>query len=118
LRDAEYCAKRIARERVGWGNALSEVLFAGIAEVRSQPELALAHWRSAETLSDSTGLVLVSRAAAFRAALGIGGDQGASELERIRESLGKRGIREPDRICSLFAAGVALPRLRLPGPAA
>jgi serine/threonine protein kinase len=113
LRDAERCAKRIAREGVGWANALSTMLTAGVAAARGEPAEALVHWRAAAENARAHGMQLFADAADFRAALVEGGAEGAAGLARVREKLAEQSIREPDRICALLAPGVPVSKLRL-----
>jgi hypothetical protein len=116
LADAERCAARIARERVGWASALSDVLTAGVAEVREGPEAALAHWRDAEAHAREHQMQLIADAALFRSMVGRSSvsDAAARELDG---RFAAHGIREPDRLCAVLAPGRALSTLRLPGRA-
>jgi hypothetical protein len=113
LRDGERCARRIARERVGWADALAMFLSAGIANVRGERERARGEWRRAAEKARAHGMELFADAAEFRAALAEGGDAGMFELEALRKRLAARGIREPDRICALLSPGVPVSKLRL-----
>jgi hypothetical protein len=113
LRDAQRCAKRIARERVGWATTLSTMLSAGIADARGQAASALSLWREASESARAHGMELFADAADFRAALVEGGNNGVAELARVRARLAERAIREPDRICALLAPGVGVSKLRI-----
>jgi serine/threonine protein kinase len=113
LHDAERCASRIARERVGWATTLSTLLTAGIAEARAEPRSALAHFRAAAENARAHRMELFGAAADFRAALIEGGEVGAAALARVRQKLAAQAIREPDRICALLAPGASVAKLRL-----
>ncbi|HEX6277897.1 MAG TPA: protein kinase [Polyangiaceae bacterium] len=113
LRDAERCARRILRERVGWADALATLLSAGIADVRGDRMSALDMWRAAAEKARAHGMELFADAAEFRAALTQGGAAGMLELEAVRKRLAARAIREPDRICAALSPGVPVAKLRL-----
>jgi hypothetical protein len=121
LRDAEWCATRIAREHVGWGDALAALLRGGIAELRAEPDAATRHWRAAEETARAHDMALFAAAAAYRQALALGGHAASQAVASLRGTPALREIREPERICRLLAPGApaeaqhSLPGLGLRG---
>ena len=105
LRDAERCASRIARERVGWSTALATMLTAGIADARGQRAAALIAWQRAADLAALHNMQLFAKAAAFRRGVALGGDGGLRVIEDVQATLAGQHIREPDRVCALLAPG-------------
>ena len=106
LKEAEYCAMQISRERVGWASALGELLSAGVAAARGQSALALERWRRAEQAASAHDMALFAAAAAYRATSERG------ERTRLRASPALRAIREPGRVCLMFAPGESAPGQR------
>jgi eukaryotic-like serine/threonine-protein kinase len=101
LNDAMYCAKRILREDVAWSNALGNLLSGGICEARGQTEEAAQHWRLAEQQAARHDMTLFAAAAAYR--LEVAG-KAAPGNDATRYST-LQAIREPERVCLMFAPG-------------
>jgi serine/threonine protein kinase len=114
LNDAEECARRIGREGVGWAAPLAGLLSAGIADVRGEREVALAHWRGVERAARAHKMELFARSAAYRIGLAAEGDSGEASVHEIRSALGSQQIRDPDRLCALLAPGRPQAGLRVP----
>jgi hypothetical protein len=105
LREAEWCAQRIAREQVGWASALARLLFAGVAHVRAESEQAALHFRAAEQAASAHDMALFAAAAAYRLALLESGGQPGPRVSALLSTPTLRAIREPARICELLAPG-------------
>lgn len=114
LRDAEHCARRIERERAGWAQALAFILLGGVSELRGATPVAIDHWQAAEAAARAHGMALFASAAAFRGALSIGGQAGASSIQQLRSGAALQDIREPDRVYALIAPGIPLHQLTVP----
>lgn len=110
LREAEHCARRIARERVTWSTAMSLLLLAGVADARGQVELARKHWRGAQRAAAAHEMALFAAAAEYRLALSAGAAAAAGEPPAAHWAPALHTVREPERLCRVLA-----PIVRQPG---
>jgi hypothetical protein len=114
LREAERCAVSIAREQVGWSSALASLLFAGVADVRQQPELAGKHWELAAQAASVHGMALFAAAASYRLTLSTETDP-TQNLARLLTAPVLQAIREPEQVCRVLAPGAAKQKSAYPG---
>jgi len=104
LRDAGRCAARLQREKTPGASVFAEFLRAGIAELSGSPDL-LSRWQRAEQAAGALGMQLFADAALFRRLNATGGASALSALDKLRERISERDIRNPDRLCALLAPG-------------
>ncbi len=104
---AERDATRIEGENTPWGNALAQLLRAGIAGARSDTQNTISFLQSAERDLSSADMSLYAAAARRRRGELLGGDEGRSLVETADTWMAGQGIRIRSTwlTCSLPDAG-------------
>jgi hypothetical protein len=107
LREVLRTAKRLLRERVPWASALGQVLLAGAATARGEPNEAVvsALTRAAEYL-DAAGMGL--HAAVVRSRLGpaMGGEEGHALATAMDRWFAAQGVVNPERLSQVYLPSV------------
>ncbi len=105
LRIAEREARAIRKHGAVWGIALAEMIQGGVESFLGHNDIAIATFRRAEQLSDSSGMRLHSAIARWVQCLLIGGDTEKELAPQIDAILRAQGIARPDRIAAVIAPG-------------
>ncbi len=105
LAQAAADASAIAGEKMPWSTPLAQLLAAGVAATRGQPDVARARLTEAVAGLDAAGLALY--AAAARARLGAldGGEAGQAMVRTATAWLTKQGVKRPERFVAMLAPG-------------
>jgi hypothetical protein len=107
LRDAEFSARRVERERMGYTLPSALLLRAGVAATTGDRERAIALLRDACPLFDGGDMALC--AAASRRCLGkvAGGDEGRALITGAEDWMRAQSIKNPARMTAMLAPGFA-----------
>ncbi|MBI4851481.1 MAG: protein kinase [Acidobacteria bacterium] len=102
---AERDAKRIEREKMYWGNALANLVKAGIAIVKDQVKTAAKYLIEAEVDFENTKMELYLMATRYRRGQLISGEQGRQIMQISVDWLLNQKIKEPEKIFNMLAPG-------------
>jgi tetratricopeptide (TPR) repeat protein len=105
LKIAEASARRIARDQTAWGDALAELLHAGIAVTAGDRRRALQSLDRAEAQLETAGMELHAAVARRRRGELIGGREGQKLIEKSDQWMQTEGIKNPARLTALIACG-------------
>ena len=105
LRRAERDARRIAAERMPWGNPLAALLRAGVAAARRDTDQAVAQLRLALEGAEQTELALHAAVARRRLGELLTGSEGRALIEAADTWMIREGIKNPGRMTALYAPG-------------
>jgi eukaryotic-like serine/threonine-protein kinase len=105
---AERSLRRVERERSPWGDAVSPLLHAGIAVVRGQRDVALAHLDVAAERLEQFDMKLLAAVARRRLGELLGGDEGAATVAAADAWMKEQGVVSPARVARMYAPGFAL----------
>jgi hypothetical protein len=105
LHQAERDARRIERQGTAWGDALAQLLRAGVAASTGDTASAITRASSAE--EDLQGLAMNLHAAAAGRRRGelVGGEEGEALIEASDAFMAEQGIKDPPRITAMLAPG-------------
>lgn len=117
LKTVERRARRIEKERSGWGEGLARLLRAGVAAARRDRAGAARIAREAAVLLEQRSMALYAGAARLMAASMLEGDDAATVRVEVEADMRARGIANPLRMAAMLAPGfVDVLRLQLPEP--
>jgi hypothetical protein len=105
LHAAEGDARKLARERMPWSDALSRLVLAGIAGVRGDTEKAILLLREAIDRLHAVDMDMFAQAARRRLGQFLGADEGRHLIEESETWMAGQGIRKPARMAATFAPG-------------
>jgi eukaryotic-like serine/threonine-protein kinase len=105
LESAERDARRIHRERMPWGQALVQLVTAGIAATRRDTASAVDSLRRASTALHAVDMRLHAAAACYCLGGIIGGDEGRALVADAHCWMEKQGIRNVSRMVTMIAPG-------------
>ncbi|MCI0390108.1 MAG: protein kinase [Acidobacteria bacterium] len=105
LRSAERDARRIEGERMPWGDALAQLVRAGIAATRGNVEQAVARLSSAEAAFDAAGMALFAAASRRRYGALVGGDEGHALIATADAWMMSQQIKNPRKMTEMLAPG-------------
>jgi hypothetical protein len=102
-------AERLARavEAEGWALAIAsaEVIRAGLRAITGEREQAAVHLAAAERGFESVGMALHAAVVRHRRGELIAGEEGRALVAASEAWMAREGIRNPGRMCALFAPG-------------
>ncbi len=94
---AEKCAKEIQGEGMKWTTPIAEMLFAGVAEHRGQPEAAVRHYREAVQGFQAAGMSMREAGARLRLGELLGDEQGRAQMREAFTKMAEQGVKNPAR---------------------
>ena len=106
LRIAAKEIESIRAQQMLPSGAMSDLLCAGVALIRGQPEEAMTLYGSAEKRFESADMQLFSAAALRRRGELIGGDEGRSLIKAADISMQSQGVKNPARLAATLAPGL------------
>jgi serine/threonine protein kinase len=98
-------ARRIARERTGWGNPLALLIEAAVASHRGRREEAVTLLSSAEGDFDANDMALYRSAARRARGAALGGDEGRDLIKSADEWMAGQKIRNPESMTAMLVPG-------------
>jgi hypothetical protein len=98
-------ARRMEAERTVWGDALAQLVRAGVARERGETERALACLARAETGLEQFQMRLYAASARRHRGRLLGGEEGRALVESADAVMRSQGIQNPARIAAKLAAG-------------
>ena len=101
LRRAARDARRIERERMLWADPMARLLRAGIASLRGDAAVALAHLESAQHGFETTDMGLYAAAAKRRRGELQGGEAAETLIAEADAWMSRQGVRNPQRMAAL-----------------
>jgi eukaryotic-like serine/threonine-protein kinase len=105
-RVAAAVARRLRREGVSYAEVWSNLLVAGVASLRAEPERAAEALRAAIATADDAGMRMEAAAARRRLGALLGGDAGAAMVEEATAAMVSEEVRDADRMTALIVPGV------------
>jgi serine/threonine protein kinase len=105
LAGAARDARRIRRERSGWGEPFADVVEAALARMRGEGSRALALLEAAEASAEKAELGLCAASARRARGLLLGGTAGQALVESADAWMRERGVQNPARMAALWAPG-------------
>jgi hypothetical protein len=93
---ADHAARRIEKERTGWGDVFAELLRAGTAMLRGRDEQAVQRLRAVEVAAQREDMHLHVAVARRRLGEILRGDEGAALIADGTRWMTVQGIRNPD----------------------
>jgi tetratricopeptide (TPR) repeat protein len=105
LNEAERAADKIEHEQIPWGNALAQLLRAGVAIGRGDVSRAVMLTRLAEISFGLLGMEMHEAVALRRRGQLIGGDEGRSAQEAGDARMTAQGIGSPVKVAAMLAPG-------------
>jgi hypothetical protein len=103
LRDAQACARAIARERVTWSESFSQILLFGVAVRCGHAESSLRHLEQAEEKALATGMALHGAVVRHRRGEVIGGDEGRALIDEALGFMAAQDIKNPERMLDMLS---------------
>ncbi|HVE84877.1 MAG TPA: hypothetical protein VND93_18600, partial [Myxococcales bacterium] len=103
--EALRMARRVDRERTGYGRAWAGLLRAGAAHLEGRPEAAVEHLRGALERAEAAGMAHYAAAARRRLGALVGGDGGRALLSAAGAWAAAEGVRNPERMFAMLAPG-------------
>ena len=105
LHSAERDARRIARERIPFAQAFSELVAGGVAAL--QGDGATAHRSAVRAIAACDAAGLAGYGAAIRRRYGqlLGGDEGAKLVQAANAWCNAQGVADPERMTGVLAPG-------------
>jgi hypothetical protein len=105
LRAANHDAERIERQRTPWGDALAQLIQAGVMATQHKQEAAVRLVSSAEAGFESTDMRLFAAVARRRRGELIQGEQGEALINAADVWMRQEGIHSPDGFAAMVAPG-------------
>jgi len=105
--EALRTARRVARERTGYGNAWAALLRAGAANLRGERESAAVSLRDALERAEVLGMSHYAAAARRRLGGLLGGEEGNALRAAAAAWASAEGVRNPERMFEMLAPGYA-----------
>jgi eukaryotic-like serine/threonine-protein kinase len=105
LQSAEKDAQRIEREKMAWGNALAQIIYAGVAAARGQAQKAITLLAKAAIECETNDMLLFAAVARRRRGELLGDDEGLNLVAEANAWMIKRKVQSPDRIAAMLAPG-------------
>jgi hypothetical protein len=105
LREALRCARKLDRERIPWGKALSLFIRAGAASIEDQPAQTLDLLDKAEQFARAASMGFYVAAAQYCRGKLIGGSKGRELVAEAEDWATSRGVVYPSRIFNTFVPG-------------
>jgi tetratricopeptide (TPR) repeat protein len=102
---AARSARRVAAERLPWGAAVAELLYAGVAKVEGDDPRAVAALTRAIRNAEQAKTALMAASAKHALGLCKGGDEGRRLTAESLAAVGQAGAKEPERIIAMTAPG-------------
>jgi hypothetical protein len=106
LAEVGDAARRIERERTGWGAPFAKMLRAGIAGAEQKVEPAAALYEEAAQAADAAQMALVAAVARRCRGLLLGGDEGKKLVSEAEAWMRKMTVRSPERFAATIAPWV------------
>jgi tetratricopeptide (TPR) repeat protein len=103
LRVAEQYTAKLAKEGLGWTDAIAALRRAGVRAARDDRDGAIEEYRAAFAACDAEELGLHTAAARVRLGQLLGGDEGAALVEAGLAALRAEDVKKPEAIVALFA---------------
>ena len=103
-------ARRLDRERIPGADAHARLIRARIAALSGDRPRACRHFAAAIAGYTDQGMLIFAAAARRRLGELLGDDEGSALVAAADEWMSGQGIRDPDRMASLYAAGGPSPR--------
>jgi len=110
---AERSVRALTRERMEWTDALVSLLRAGLvytSGAEGHREEALAHLADAERRFEALGTRLLVAVTRRRRGELVGGAEGRALVDAAEAWMTAEGIRNPDKVCALYAPGLGSAR--------
>lgn len=92
----------IAREGEPWGDAIAELLRAGVAAARDNADDAIEHLQTAERLCSAAEMMLLANACKARRGAAMGGDLGAAVVADAEAWMRGEAIVDPAAVTRLY----------------
>ncbi len=105
LQQAETLARRLASERVRYADALSHLVFAGVAWLRGNADKAAAQLKLACAEFEGDRQILWAACARMRLGQLLGGSEGDMHRASATEAMALRGVASPERFVAVYAPG-------------
>jgi hypothetical protein len=105
LHGAEADARKLARERMPWSDALVPLILAGVANIRADTPKAILLLREAIKRLHGVDMDIFAQAARRRLGQLLGGDEGRQQITESETWMIGQGIRKPERMAAVFAPG-------------
>ncbi|HTM22184.1 MAG TPA: hypothetical protein VL172_16805, partial [Kofleriaceae bacterium] len=105
LRQADRLAAGMQRRGPAYAIATADLIRAGVAARRGQPEAALELLTAAETGFAAAAMRMHVCAARWRRGQLLGGDQGKALIAGARAEMESQSVANPERMANLFAPG-------------
>jgi serine/threonine protein kinase len=105
VRAAASAAAAMRKSGAAWGEALAELIDAGVVARGDEPELAAARFGRAAELAAAADMAHIAAAARARRGELVGGTEGSALVAEARQQLAADGVRDPDRVLALLAPG-------------
>jgi serine/threonine protein kinase len=96
-------ARQLAAQKMPWSIALAALIDAGVAALDGRPHAATVHYRDAVQKLAQAEMHLHCACARRRLGQLMGGDAGAAQVEDAERWMRAQAIRNPSRMCGLFA---------------
>ncbi|HYV46009.1 MAG TPA: AAA family ATPase [Myxococcaceae bacterium] len=106
---AMRAARRVERERTGYGDAWAAMLRAGAAHLRGEREAAAVRLRDALARAEALGMTHYAAAARMRLGAVLGGEEGRALLAGAERWAATEGVRNPPRMFAVLAPGYEAP---------
>ena len=103
LHISEQHADKLAREGLGWMDAIATLRRAGIRAAREGVDGAVREYRAAVTACDAAELGMYGAAARVRLGELVGGDEGAALREAGLAKMRAEEVKAPDALVALYA---------------
>lgn len=101
LKDADSCAKKLAKLKVPGGAALSLAVRAMTAEARGETDTALEHYRAASAALHQAELHLIARAIELRLAM-LESPEGGPAVDQAADWFRRHNVASPLALASVF----------------
>jgi hypothetical protein len=102
-------ARRIEREKTGWGTPQAKLVVAAVALARGDSARATATLRAAIDGFDAAGMALYAEAARLCLSALVGGDEAQSLAKGARAWMEAAGVKDPRRMTAMLAPGLPTP---------